>query len=316
MFDFRVVRLESENLLVDVLPANGGKVASISDRAGTEFLLAGADYGRVAEYSPSAAFATSDCAGLDECLPTLATSGPETLGGSSPDHGDFWRIPWQVVRQSKHSVSLEARGVSRPIHFRREISLSLKTITTRYRLLNEGSVEFPFHYACHPLFSVDPGDRIVLPPSEHSLHVYGSKGRLRENEVNWPRIHDDGGLDVVGSATDDIADMLFTRRLREGVCGLYRHRHAKTLIVRFDVEKLPFLGVWLSFGGWPDDAMKKQFAVALEPTTAPCGSLSEACTAGLAPTLLPGVPFEFQISFIVVDTHNYFSATRAVQAIA
>jgi len=77
--------------------------------------------------------------------------------------------------------------------------------------------------------------------------------------------------------------MFLTQRLQEGVCGLYRHRHSNTMIVRFYAEKVPFLEVWMSNGGWLGDAAKNQFAMTLEPTTAMCGSLNQACAKGLIP---------------------------------
>ena len=67
------------------------------------------------------------------------------------------------------------------------------------------------------------------------------------------------------------------------------------LIIDFDTEHLPYLGIWLCYGGWPDRTVPKQVAVALEPTTSPCGTLAEAEAAGLTPLLLPGKQLRWNI---------------------
>lgn len=55
--------------------------------------------------------------------------------------------------------------------------------------------------------------------------------------------------------------------------------------MRFDVTQLPFLGLWMGYGGWPDDAFaRNQYAVALEPTVAPLGSPGESAAEGAAPS--------------------------------
>jgi galactose mutarotase-like enzyme len=39
---------------------------------------------------------------------------------------------------------------------------------------------------------------------------------------------------------------------------------------------MPYLGLWICYGGWPDRAGTKQNCVAIEPTTAPVDSLAIA----------------------------------------
>lgn len=298
------VCLTNDHLVVDILPANGGKIASIRCRNdGTEFLLSGS-HDRWAAFGPGVPFSESDCAGIDECLPSVSASGPETPGGAVPDHGDYWRIQWDVLQQNSNLVVLEAQGISRPILFTRAITLDGYHLRTRYTINNIGPADFPFHYACHPLLAVDPGDHIVLPPEIRELHVYASKHRLPKGPVSWP-VHtlNGGRLDLAhtGRPDDDVADMLYTERLETGVCGIFRVRHHKGIVMRFDVAQLPFLGLWMSYGGWPDgESLRKQFAVALEPTVAPFGSLSESAAAGAAPSLLKNCPLEFEIDIAVL----------------
>lgn len=71
-------------------------------------------------------------------------------------------------------------------------------------------------------------------------------------------------------------------------------------MLRFRTEELPYLGVWLCYGGWPDDGGEpRQYAVALEPTVAPYGTLSEAEEQKVAKGLAPRDEFRFEIVFCV-----------------
>jgi hypothetical protein len=90
--------------------------------------------------------------------------------------------------------------------------------------------------------------------------------------------------------------MLFTNPLSSGWCGLYRACIGQGIALRFDTAKLPYLGLWLCYGGWPDDEkLSRQYAVAFEPTVAPWGTLSTACENHQAPALAAGDSFEFSV---------------------
>jgi galactose mutarotase-like enzyme len=45
--------------------------------------------------------------------------------------------------------------------------------------------------------------------------------------------------------------------------------------VRFDATIIPYLGLWLCYGGWPERDGPKQMCVAMEPSTAPVDSLAQ-----------------------------------------
>lgn len=94
----QLICVQSADLSVDLLPDNGGRVASIRcKRTGTEFLLSGSNYSAKASFTSEMQFEESDCAGMDECLPTVSISQPGSTEGSAPDHGDLWRHSWRVA---------------------------------------------------------------------------------------------------------------------------------------------------------------------------------------------------------------------------
>ena len=141
--------------------------------------------------------------------------------------------------------------------------------------------------------------------------------------VAWPSSRINGewiDLSLTGAATDGLAAMLYSPPLRHGTCGLYRSQQEQGILLRFDPARLPCLGIWLSYGGWPDtpnadapDATGApdtplQYAVALEPTTAPFGSLDEAQRANAAVPLQPGQHTSWFVEFEVTAPGQSYAA--------
>ncbi|HKS72239.1 MAG TPA: hypothetical protein VJQ82_03520 [Terriglobales bacterium] len=272
------VVLQSEQLRVAVLPKDGVRIASIVDRrSGAEFLLQPhASYRRVRASEQWEAFENSACAGIVDCLPSVGSCGAEAPGGPVPDHGDFWRLEWGATRASEDSIQLQATGYSRTLSFEKRLSLCETKLEISNQICNFGQNPVPFLYAWHPLFAVDEGDRILLPEEISSARIqFSRRERLgRANSVvAWP--HPDAAnptldLSRVGSVADGTAEMLYTDRLKSGWCSIYRASIGQGLTVRFNPRQLPYLGLWLCNGGWPEDAARaRQYAVAFEPTAAP-----------------------------------------------
>jgi hypothetical protein len=312
--------LENHLLKVVILPDNGGKLASIKcQRTETEFLLRGSRYERVAEFGPFARFEESDCAGWDECLPTVSASRPMGGGASIPDHGDFWRLPWNIVpTNAPNELSLEAYGFSRPLRFRKLISLEANELTICYEIENTGYAQVEILYASHPLFCIDAKDQIVLPSEITTLTLLESRGNrigAPGDKVSWPMHRHEAftfDLQTVGQLTDRTAEMLYSGRLTRGVAGLYRNVSRHGLLLRFDTADLPYLGLWLCYGGWPENGPLSswQYALAFEPTTAPHGSLSDAICALQARTLGVGEVFSFSLHLSIAGCENKITSQQ------
>ena len=282
------VVIAAGNCSVTVLPQLGGKISSI--RVGSHMLIHAPlhPYGKL---NHTMDFEEGDAGGWDECLPSVAACSLKTPHGTVnvPDHGDLWRIPWQVLEASDDSLTMRARGFSLPLEITR--SMILKESSTGwhlqllYSLTNVGDVPAPWSWAAHPLFACEKGDRIVLPAEVQTLSVEGSRhDRLGKqgDTIAWPiaRLPDGTEVDLRKARPDnaDIADKLFTDSLAElqsaGWCALERAPIGLRITIRFDPTLTPYLGLWLCYGGWPEGDGPKQVCVALEPTTAPADSLA------------------------------------------
>ncbi len=304
--------LQSDSLRAVVLPQLGGKIASLAllpwaGRRGGPLLQ-----GPLKPYllrTATQPFDDSDGSGWDECLPSI---GPcEVSYGNHtaqvPDHGDFWRLTWAVEEQTEDTLRMSATGTSLPLYFERTIEIEGSTMTLDYLVRNTSEETVPYLWSVHPLFAVDPGDRIILPHSVEEITAEASaNGRLGVGGTHfWPftaSVKDGSAIDLttIGQPTDGVGDKIVTLSPPEGWCAIDRLTLGTRVTLRFDPAANPWLGLWLCYGGWPASAAaRKGFAVALEPCTSPVDSLAEAIKRGEAKTLAPGAEERWQLTLEV-----------------
>ena len=303
----RLSILQNDRLYVSVLAEEGGRVASLrSADTGLEFLLQPQHPRTLAGHGFDVNFSQGFCAGVEECLPSVGACGSSTHGGPVPDHGDFWQLPWHIEQESTaEKLQMHATGFSRPLQFRKQMELRGSSLHIEYDVMNLSDRSTSFLYACHPLLAVDAGDRIVLPDEVSALRLYYSRDQrlgAPGDIVAWPLSASTPGVDLsrVLPYSAGTGDMLYTSRLRKGWCGIYRSSMQQGIILRFDTALLRYLGLWLCYGGWPDNGVTPlQYAVALEPTVAPCGTLQEAQEQKIAIDLAPSASFRWSIDFQV-----------------
>ena len=301
--------LSSDRLICEVLPEFGGKIRSLKWLTnGVELLQPPVGpYRRHNESGGSpVSFAQSDAGGWDECLPSVASC--QVDGVSIPDHGDIWGYPCQVLHADDTDVKLLTRTASLPFAFTRTLHLSDASLEIRYGIENIGTRPIPYLWSAHPLFSVDAGDRLRLPAEVRRLRVEGSKHqRLGPSDTMqiWPNVHTRDGstvdISTAQSQSADIGDKVFAHLSREGWADIDRLSAGITLRMEFDPEKTPYLGLWLCYGGWPEDSKpgSRQQCIALEPATADRDALSEAIEMGRARFLAPQEQHDWKISLRV-----------------
>jgi galactose mutarotase-like enzyme len=280
---FQRVTLTNGLIELAVLPQIGGKMTSLRRTDGErEFLLQPPErpYGQP-EYG--ACFRDYDTGGFDECLPTVAECEyPEGrfAGTLLPDHGELWSIPWQYELH-ENELWLAAAGRRLPYIFRKRIRLENETVVIAYELVSVSDEPFRYLWSAHPLLNVESGCRIVLPSDVSCLMIHSShRNRLGAagSECNWPS-HEIGGrefdLSVMGSRLDRAVDKLFTNRLARGWCALHYPASDESIVYQFNAGVVPYLGMWLCQGGWPNEPAG-HFTVALEPCTSRFDSVAEA----------------------------------------
>lgn len=313
--DEECISLESEALRIKMWPRLGGKIVSLVVR-GHGSLMGSEDrellhppihtYNAATETS---SFEDSDAGGWDECFPTVGAC--EFHGRAYPDHGDIWRRPWDAV--VKHdSLLAHVSAYSAPLRFSRWLSLDGPTMHLRYSVANTGTDGADFLWSAHPLFRVEEGDRILLPSSVDEVAVESSSSGnpLKSgSHASWPIAELASGghvdLSIVGKNDGVTSHKLFAGPLDIGWCGIYREQLQLGIVMGFHPAQTPFAGLWISQGAWPTSGSgPKQYAVALEPTTAPCDALDQAAKLGFAHHLLPQAEFSWPLQFEVFGSHT------------
>jgi galactose mutarotase-like enzyme len=281
------VLISAGDCTLTLMPHLGGKIASL--RVGPHELLQ-APLHPYAPRTQTMPFSEGDASGWDECLPSVAPCTIRTAAGEAniPDHGDLWRVPWKVLSTTPDSATLRANCFSLPLQLTRTIVLDETPtgwkLQLLYSLTNMGAYIVPWEWAAHPLFAVDPGDRIVLDDGQGEVEVEGSAGGSlgpKGERIPWPRVRRIDGtisdLSVAQNPTSGIGDKVFAGPF--GHDDNFALLERKQLGLRLTVRSgplTPYLGLWLCYGGWPDAPGPKQACVALEPTTANDDSLASA----------------------------------------
>jgi hypothetical protein len=277
--------LQNDLLRVRILPEFGGKIISLcSLRTGEEFILPPLnDY---QHGSSIAGFSEHDGGGFDECLPSVSSCEGVEGEPAVPDHGDLWRVMWHIDSQQDGLV-LHADARSRPLRLTRRATLKGSSLILDYDLLNLSDKPTNWLWSAHPLLRVDAGDHVLLPDDVNQVTVeYTAAGLFESNSsITWPNARSISGvitdLSKVAEKDGATAHKLFARMNKAGWGALYRNRIGQGLVTRFEPTALPYLGIWICLGAWPETG-KKQYTVALEPTISNSDSLAFAQRNGTA----------------------------------
>jgi hypothetical protein len=309
--------LQNEFLQIQILPTFGGKISSLrSRRTGEEFLLPSLRGYR--HVSRTAGFDEGDLGGFDECLPSVASCESTSGEPPVPDHGDLWQSKWHIDSYDR-PITLHADSLSRPLRLTRHARLDGPSLLLDYDLLNLSDSPTTWLWSAHPLLRIEEGDRIVLPDEIKEVVVeYSAAGFFEKNSaISWPQAKSALGtttdLSIVEKRDGVTAHKLFARAGRSGWAGLYRKRTGMGLILCFDPCALPFLGLWICSGAWPERGERKQYTVALEPTTSNVDSLASAEQNGTAQSLPARERCQWRLELRLLETSSplSFEAFRA-----
>jgi hypothetical protein len=263
-------RIQGDRWSLTLTPQCGGRIVSILDDSGVEWLIANDVWNTPPSLQTS--FTDRPVGGWDEMLPTI---DPCTLGASQlPDHGDLWRAPW-------HGTPLDALtvdAVSLPIRLRRRVSAIPDGFRLSYSAESTGDT-VPFLWAAHPLLNAPRGSHIVLPELVTSVvDVLGSKDILA---ISRPM------LEVDSLAPGGNRKLVLPQGVRASWAMLVRgDGHA--LRLGWDPALIPHLGLYFDAC-----AHTPEPAIAIEPGIGWYDRLDRAVDNRSARWIEPGSPWSW-----------------------
>ncbi len=137
-----------------IRPERGGRITSARLR-GLELLEQG-----IGVDEPGAeGFVEAGAWGWDEMVPNVRASG------ELPDHGEAWRLPWDVLEVGPGSIAMRCRGRVVPWEIERRIQLG-SAVRLSYTYRNAGTVAHHAYWCAHPLFRFEAGMSVGVPGGE------------------------------------------------------------------------------------------------------------------------------------------------------
>jgi galactose mutarotase-like enzyme len=300
--------LENAALRVTVIPAMGGHVAELVDRAADRDLLWHNPRATPRPAPYGGHFDDWWSGGWDEIFPS--GDAGHLHDEALPYMGELWCVPWQAsasVGEDGHAAAIlaSAFGTVAPARFERRLSLvgDEPVLRARYRIENLDIRPLPFTWGIHPAFAAGPGHRIDHPASDMLVGVSSSPELgLAGQRYTWPLLPDAS----VGGGERDIAEVRgrdaavfgghWATELPDGWLALTDTERRRGVAIVFDRAVFRSAWLWQVYGGW-----RGHHHVALEPWTSVPMDLDGALAAGQARILAPGEALETEAAFVLYE---------------
>lgn len=304
----QAILLDNENLEAVILPERGGKVASLLvKKTGMELL-----YQNTRKTFTRAQFGSNfgdfEACGFDDAFPTVDEEIVEVGGKKEiyPDHGEIWSASFVVdppAMAKENAVNLCYYSRRLNYDYQKRFELKGNRLCCRYTIRNNAKVSLPYVWTMHCLMNLTPNMRFIFPAGTKQVQNVFSGSVLKgeekiylypedETEDGWyrfDRLPDEGSVKYYAVG-----------RVKEGVCG-YDYPETNTSVrLHYDPEKLPYLGCWITAGGYRGDKN-----CALEPCTGYYDSVGKAKRlVGSCAELAPGEMLDFTIEIEAYSINN------------
>nr|WP_281098778.1 DUF5107 domain-containing protein [Halobacteroides halobius] len=265
--------LENDLLRIEFLPQYGGKMASLSHKETDREFLFQSEQEKLEIPEYAADFLAYDSSGFDEIFPSVDASfypDGDWKATPIPDHGEVWTLPWDL-KVKDEVIKLSVVSPRFPYKLKKEINLENKKIRIDYTVTNFSRQEFKFIWCAHALLNCNPKHtKIIFPPGEDKIINLETSS---EHLGDWGKIYDypivttenNTEIDmsrVESKSANNCEKFYIPHKLEEGKCGVEYEDTQERLMYKFPVDKVPYLGVWKTQGGYRGD-----YNIALEPCT-------------------------------------------------
>ncbi len=270
------LQLENENLKVLFLPDYGSKMVSLYNKQTDREFLFQHPESKLKKPEYGANYAEFDASGFDEMFPTIDSTfypdGP-LAGTFIPDHGEVWTLKWSYVITGEKQIRFSVLSHKLPCKLTKSITLNKKGLKINYNVVNNSTDDLKFLWAAHPLLNCNHKyTKILLPPEvDRVINVESGNKHLGK----WGTIHSypltnslktGESIDISRVSPPESGTcekFYFPNSLQEGRSGVHYEDTDEKIIFEFPVDRVPYLGVWKTQGGFRGD-----YNIALEPCTA------------------------------------------------
>lgn len=256
--------LENSKLRIVVIPGLGGKIASVylKDRA-----FEAAAVNKEKEYclpNKNADFSKFDGSGIDDAFPNIVEAEVLYNGENQyyPDHGEIWSSAFAYTLE-EDKICLSYRSRQFPYIYKKWISLEGDSVLIHYEIENESNRIFPCIWTFHGLFRYEEDMQLIYPQGIERMRNVLSSRELGEEGVCIPLMNDTYDFSKVPPIESKTMVKYYAEeKVKYGACGYRYPKQGVECILEYDANKLPYLGVWITAGGFRGD-----YNLAIEPST-------------------------------------------------
>lgn len=294
----RALVLENDRISATVLPDSGGRIWELWDKPNNRQWI----WHRPGHVPGPATLGSNYddvwAGGWEELFPNDAPGVFE--GKNLPDHGEWWLRPWRVVDELEgEEIRLTVELTVRHVVCEKVITLPSHsdTLTVRYRIRSQESSGFHFLFKQHLPLALNSDCRLVLPGGRVTA-VDPSFGTLvgTASPFEWPIAPSRVDLSEVPYAASASREFVYVDDLAKGWCGCDDPIAKSSLRLSFDKSQLPFVWLFLTYGGW-----RECYTAVLEPCTNMPKDLAEAVRRGTSAFLAPNDLFETTVALSLRD---------------
>lgn len=299
--------LENDFLRLTFLPDYACKLAGLTaKKTGREFLFQSSS--STLKIPPYAApFSAYDSSGFDEVFPSIDAC-PYPCGPWKnlpvPDHGEVWTMQWgSTFAADGKSVKSVVKSERFGYILSRQVTLKDNEILFEYAAENPSDEPFKFIWTPHCLLACSPATRLLIPDNltqimtvEHSSKRLGAWG----THHNYPLTTDVNGHPLDLAATEPASaqnyeKFYFVQPNTAGWCGIEHTDTHEKLIYQYPADKVPYLAVWKTQGGYRGD-----YNLALEPCTGEYDDLYVADKIRRAAVIAPHKTYTWTLKMTVL----------------
>jgi len=275
------VCVRSANLEALFLPQDGGKMVSLKDTEGNEYL----EQAPGAEYLPLAyngSYIEAECSSFDDMFPTIdpwAPSEGEFAGVEYPDHGEVCRMPAEFRFDGETLCMRSASRQFKTVFSKRIRAEEDGSIVVDYRIENNGKDDFAFLWAAHCMFKGEDGaEAMVSYPDDAPMNLrFGNPELLGCRKMDY--------------ASGEAYKFFYSEKIAEpeGYVAVKYPSTGKAIWLKFDADKIPYIALWMNNGEF-----KGMHNIAAECITSPKDIPDASC-----PKIPAGGAYTFTIRFEV-----------------
>lgn len=292
------VILENKSFRAVIIPKLGAKIASFYSKKKDFELLFQNKEAEYADPSFRDDFEAYDCSGFDDCFPNIDASSLNYNGREIEyaDHGEIWsaQFDYKIIEEK---VVLNYYSDNLDYSYQKEIYLEANKLKIDYKIKNESKNKLPAIWAMHCLINYSQAMELRFPPGVENVEnameskYLGQKGEIHPFPVTKDKFNNSYRLDRVNNKNEEGCEKYYVLgEINAGCCSVFYPEKKLEFKIKFDSEKLPYLGFWLTEGGFKGD-----YNCAFEPADGYYDSVNKALKNNKVNIIKPGSIYEFSL---------------------